>query len=105
MNADRLRLETATAEDFSSLIGQEFALALEEGEQPVASLKLTESTATQYTSPNGRTGFVLCFEGPPDVYLEQHIYWLSNSVTGDLGIFLVPISEDESCRRYQAVFN
>ena len=99
------RLETATAADFATLVGEEFAVAVEESQGPVSTLHLTEAVAHPIPNWPFREPFALFFEGTVDHALPQQIVWLTHDKIGTQGIFIVPVSDDGKKRRYQAVFN
>jgi hypothetical protein len=49
--------------------------------------------------------FSAFFQGPPDMLLHQGTHTLEHEGLGELLLFLVPISQNESGFRYEAVFN
>jgi hypothetical protein len=51
-----------------------------------------------------RTPFSLVFKGPVDPVLGQQMYPLVHAELGELEIFIVPIGQDDSGTRYEAVF-
>lgn len=104
MTAEPANLDLLVAADFAPLVGEVFHLSVEEGAAPVADLVLRQ-WAEGDQSFGERKAFSLLFEGPPDVVLDQSIYWLRHPALGLLGIFLVPVSGDAKRREYQAVFN
>jgi hypothetical protein len=94
-----------TAETFEPLQGDSFEVALEESSQTVTGLVLRSVLRSRWNRPSGEPGFVLTFEGPAVPPLPQRLYWLKHAKTGELSIFLVPISGDAQKREYEAVFN
>lgn len=89
-----MRLETATAADFTMHVGSAFGLRSGEGE-----IVLTLTEVTGDSRP-----FSLLFSGPALPPLPQNIYALTHPKIGPLEIFLVPISGDDASRVYEAVF-
>ena len=94
------------AEDFYACIDKQFAVALEEGGDPIVELKLVSVSESGETAPiGGRSPFSLAFEGASEIALDQGIYWLKRSELGELGIFIVPIGHDGNVRTYEAIFS
>ena len=105
MNGAKIALANATIEDFQPFVGERFDVSLEEAAPAVATLTLRSATSVGRSGPEFREPFSLVFEGPPDVHLQQQIFWLTNPQTGTMPIFLVAISGNSDSRRYEAVFN
>jgi hypothetical protein len=49
--------------------------------------------------------FSIFFHGPPDMLLHQGSHALEHEVMGEVLLFLVPVAQNESGFRYEAVFN
>ena len=105
MSSQAMPVDPLTHEVFSPYVGDRFEASLEAGGAAIATLTLEDANAWGSASPDHRMPFSLIFKGPPDVHLEQQIYWLTHPAMGTVAIFLVPISGDAQMRRYQAVFN
>lgn len=96
---DRLSLET-----FSPAVGTAF---LAETEAGAVSLVLAEvTTREQYVpdAPDGWRPFTLSFTGPPEPFLDQRTYRLTNDATGPVDVFVVPVARTTDGFRYEAVF-
>ena len=102
MNPD---LRILKLEDFQELIDQDFAVSYEEGGEPQTVFTLRKVESNGQGRDGFRDPFSLFFDGPPDLPLPQHIYWLTHEKLGTEMIFLVPISGNADQRVYQAAFN
>jgi hypothetical protein len=92
-------LATVTVDTFAPHVGDVFALA--DG----TAYELVSAVATGPGGVGGgRAPFTLEFAGPPGVVRPQAIETLSHGGLGTLEVFLVPIGQDASAVRYQAVF-
>jgi len=100
-----MELAKATVEDFQPLVGESFEVALEEAAAIVTTVQLKSATSLGQGMPGFRLPFSLMFVGPPDVYLQQQILWLTNPHTGTVPVFLVPVAGNSEQRTYEAVFN
>lgn len=92
-----------TEAEFSKHVNTKFHVAVE----PPLELELTDVKG-YLTKPNEQTGmerFSAFFKGPGDRYLEQKVYALEHEQMGAFELFLVPVSQDQSGFRYEAVFN
>ena len=92
-----------TEAEFSKHVNTKFRVA---GEPPVE-LELTEVKG-YLSKENEQTGmerFSAFFVGPPNRYLEQRMYAIEHEQMGAFELFLVPVSQDQSGFRYEAVFN
>jgi hypothetical protein len=56
------------------------------------------------SSANGRP-FALLFHGPTSPVLAQKLYPMEHDRLGSLTIFVVPVGQDATAVRYEAVFN
>ncbi len=99
-------LSQLTLATCQGLIGQEFIRPNESGPDVVVRLVTAESTrrdpATVETSDRP---FSLIFEGPTNQQLTQGMHDLVHPAHPLPGIFLVPISESKTGRRYEAIFS
>ena len=88
--------------DFASLLGTPLAFAY-----GAAVIALTVRAVTPLDSPSPRPGqpFSLILEGPIDTPLDQGTYRYTHPTHGEDAMFLVPIGQDATQRRYEAVFN
>jgi hypothetical protein len=96
-------LERAT---FAEHLGETFRTVLEPGNQ--LELELVEVEALGSASPDDpprRESFSIVFRGPKDKTLAQGTFRMEHDVIGSFDLFLVPISEDQDGRQYEAVFN
>ena len=92
-----------TEAEFSKHVNTKFRVATE----PPVELELTEVKG-YLSKPNEQTGmerFSAFFKGPRDRYLAQSVYALEHEQMGAFELFIVPLSEDQSGYRYEAVFN
>lgn len=87
-------------ETFGPMVGDGFRVVVEHPEL-IINLKLVAATKNQ---PANRP-FSLIFEGPSAFPLNQQITTLKRDNGQIIEIFLVPISDDSTIRRYEAVFN
>jgi hypothetical protein len=92
-----------TENEFSKHVNTKFRVAVE----PPVELELTEVKG-YLSKPNEQTGmerFSAFFRGPGDRYLQQKVYALEHEQMGAFELFLVPVSQDQTGLRYEAVFN
>ena len=90
-----LDLAAVTAETFTPCIGEPFVVQLSEG---ALALELADVAAA------GPRAFSLLFHGPLAPLLPQGTYPLTNAVSGELALFLVPVGPQAGAMRYEAVF-
>jgi len=92
-----------TEAEFSKHVNTKFRVVMEE---PVE-LELIEVKGylSKEHEQAGMERFSAFFRGPADRYLEQKIYSLEHEQMGVFELFLVPLSQDQSGARYEAVFN
>lgn len=102
MTAKAFDLRGATAGDFVPLVGESFAVGLEEEGPP-----LTEFVLTEVEGPKSERArpFSLIFRGPPEAELPQMTVYFNHPKLAAFGLFVVPIGASEQGREYQAVFN
>src|SRR5579864_2873007 len=90
---------------FTPLLGEILEVRDPSTGQAVSSVKLIESSTLPHGRPDRREPFSLILEGPASEGLQQGTYLFCNPRIGELPIFIVPVSERDGARRYQAVFN
>ena len=90
-----------TKEAFSGELDSRFRAQV--GEGPEFDLFLVK-VVDGISSPM-QEAFSLRFRAPVDAPAFQSIYRLSNEALGEMDLFLVPISKDDSGLYYEAVFN
>ena len=92
-----------TEKDFSPHLNSKFYVQFTDG-----SLELVLAEVEPYpagpTDQSGMDRFSLFFDGK-GVCLPQNLYHLKHDQLGELDIFLVPVSGNQSGYRYEAVFN
>lgn len=101
--ANPLDLETLTIETFQSLVGEAFAFAAPDAENPI-DVRLEDVTALGNAAPGRREPFALHFRGPAAPILPQSIYPVTSYQLGALDLFLVPIGRDAAGVLYEAIF-
>ena len=87
-------------DSFSAAVGESFEVA---GEGGALSLTLIEAESISGAARDGGA-FRLLFRGPFEPILPQATYGLTRNDAA-LDIFLVPIGQEESGTRYEAIFN
>jgi hypothetical protein len=106
--------KTLTMSQFAALIGQTFLV------EPLATVEslsgsvravvpveftLVSVDALKYSNPFRSEPFSLIFEGNSTLSLDQGTYTFRNPALGTQEIFIVPNSQTDQIRRYQAIFN
>jgi hypothetical protein len=66
---------------------------------------LTLTNIVEHLKTERLEAFSLFFHGPSDPFMLQGIHKLKHENLGELGIFLVPIGQDNDGFQYEAVFN
>lgn len=101
-----MRLEDMTLETFEPLIGSMFTITFPDREP--FQLKLTGASPVMErvrSKKLKRQPFVIYFEGPDSVFLQQQMYPFSHDALGnDMQIFIVPTGREDGCYQYEAVF-
>ena len=101
-------LETLTVETFAPQRGSTFAIVLDDATTLDAELETVTPAGEQpldaARSAGLREPFSIVLRGPSDPVLPQGIYRLKHAELGELELFLVPVAQDESGTRYEAVF-
>lgn len=92
-----------TEAEFSKHVNTKFRVATE---SPLE-LELTEVKGylSKAHEETGMERFSAFFRGPSERYLEQKTYSFEHEEMGVFDLFLVPVSQDQSGFRYEAVFN
>ena len=92
-----------TEAEFSKHVNTKFRVATE----PPVELELTEVKGylSRAHEETGMERFSAFFRGPSDRYLEQKTYSIEHEQMGVFDLFLVPVNQDQSGFRYEAVFN
>ena len=89
-------------EDFQSCLEQSFLLQHGDYEE---TLTLVEVVRLNNAHAAGREPFSIVFQSANQEPIEQKTYRLTNEQLGDLDVFIVPIEQNESGVRYEAVFS
>jgi hypothetical protein len=93
---------------FSGLLNSKFCITL--APQNSIQVELVEISPPQ-VGQGGAAGrqtfenFSLIFLGPLNPVLPQKIYWFESAALGRFEIFIVPVGQDQSGTRYQAIFS
>jgi len=90
---------------FQANVGQSFKVCGFENQEELATLALSEATSLPHASEKCKEPFSLIFEGPDSTPLDQGTYVFEHSSIGAQPIFMVPLSQSNGMRRYQAIFN
>lgn len=88
---------------FSTLAGSTFHVSDGAGE-PVA-LKLIEVNQRQQRAGDSGEAFSLLFAGPKNRFLPQQLHSFAHETIGQFPLFIVPVGQDATTFRYEAVFN
>ena len=101
-------MKTLTCADFAAHINTKFTAHVRdadtEAEIETIDVELELIKADNRTDTQCER-FSLIFSGPKENALTQGCYPLRQGVMGEQSIFLVPISMDEKCVHYKAIFN
>jgi hypothetical protein len=101
-------LEQLVFASFSGLLNSKFRVVIDA--QNSVEVELVEITPPQ-TGQGGAGGrqtfenFSLIFLGPLNPVLPQKIYWFESAQLGRFEMFIVPVGQDQSGTRYQAIFS
>lgn len=106
MNLAELTIETARP-----LVGTKFTVLLPEGQtttmtlDDVQTLDVRQRRRPRSNAPKPkREPFSLYFLGDPKLLLPQGMYDVVSDAIELRGMFIVPLSQDEECTEYEAVF-
>jgi hypothetical protein len=103
---EEARLESLTADDFRSLIGDAFAFdAGEPGRFELELLEVNAGPDPAAVRTAEREPFELLFRGPAEPVFAQQIFGLEHPELGRLEIFLVPVGRQSDGARYEAIFS
>ena len=91
----------ATLDDFQSLIGQSFAVAVDEDR--VETFVLESVDGRTVVNPERRQPYSLMFSCEILPALPQRIYRFEHESTGSLELFAVPVEEREDRSLYEVV--
>lgn len=98
-------IASVTLETFRPLVGCSFVVSEVAEQNVIAELQLVDASGLENGQPGHRQPFSLIFEGPAIVPLEQNTYGFRHSAFAhELPLFIVPISERDGIRAYQAIF-
>jgi hypothetical protein len=97
-----LDLATVPCEQFAACLDQDFEVVFSDG---ALALKLTEARPLGVRPESIREPFALTFLGRAGLRLPQGIYKMRNAALGEMEIFLVQLSVDQSSSTFEAVFN
>ena len=95
--------ELPTRAAFEECRGTKFRV--DSGSGGVTEFELVEVTALRPNSDANGRPFALLFHGPAASVLPQKIYPMEHDRLGALTIFIVPVGQDATGVRYEAVFN
>ena len=97
-------LDRLTSRDFSSHVGEPFAVTAPDGER--LDFVLTEVGEHGAAPPGAaRTPFFVLWRGPGHRLLPQGTYPVEHAGLGRLDLFIVPIAKEADGYRYEAVFS
>ncbi len=90
---------------FESIIGERFLVGNDHESEDRIELTLVEAVRSPRGHPGRLEPFSLIFEGAAEMPLNQGTYLFTHPEIGTPPIFIVPVSQDQFVRRYQAIFN
>jgi hypothetical protein len=90
---------------FASSVGADFRVLDCSSLEEKCVCNLASVKPLSQKQPCFRSPFSLVFEGPASQPMTQGTYLFRSDTLGELPIFVVPISEKDSTRRYQAIFS
>ena len=93
-------LNTLSANEFETLIGQEIAVASGGGPLRVDRVKTFSEHELRASAP-----FSVILSGPMEGAFGQGIQMLTHPNHGPLELFMVPIGPSEGRMRYEVIFN
>jgi hypothetical protein len=101
-------LERLTHEDFAPHVGARFAVGLPDGTLDLVLLAvrvLGPKPERLVKAGKRSTAFGITLRGPADAFLKQGTWEITHPVLGPIGIFLVPVGQEEAGFLYEAIFN
>lgn len=96
-------LHLLTIDQFDKLLNETFTIRFLEGTEITA--LLVKAKAINGYSPLERKPFYLTFKTTQPVAFPQGIYRVTHAETGEMEVFIVPISSDKEGTEYQAIFS
>jgi len=97
-----LELDKVECAQFAACLNQDFAVVFSDGTLP---LKLSEARPLGVRPESIREPFALTFVAGRPLRLPQGIYKMRNVALGEMEIFLVQLSVDQTGSTFEAVFN
>ncbi len=97
-------LSNLNVEDFSARIGDEFRIAVNDGDPVTLVLTAAEVQAAAETTDRTDSAFSVVFRGPLNSPLPQQIFEMEHPEMGTLPLFIVPVQQDEQGIYYEAIF-
>jgi hypothetical protein len=101
-------LDAVTIETFAPRVGSVFRIVVDDKttiEAELETVTTSEGESADHARAAGlREPFSIVLRGPAEPILPQRIYRLEHADLGALELFLVPIAQDASVTRYEAVF-
>ena len=87
---------------FSACLNQVFHLKTDNASMDLTLISVDPHASQADSTPT--TAYSLVFRGAPGAQLPQSMYRFSHADHGEFELFIVPIGEDDSGVRYEAVF-
>jgi hypothetical protein len=97
-----LELDKVECEQFAACVNQDFEIVFSDG---TLTVKLSEARSLGKRPESIREPFALTFFCPRPLRLPQGTYRMRNAHLGEMEIFLVQISADQTSSTFEAVFN
>ncbi|QBB71907.1 hypothetical protein ELE36_16930 [Pseudolysobacter antarcticus] len=95
-------LNTLSAADFESLVGQNLSFEFAAG---AYELELVEVRPIRNPSPREAPPFALILRGPRNSPLQQGVYRVQHPERGPLDLFMVALGPDAHGLVYEIIFN
>ena len=90
--------------DFQACLNQTFVVHLDDGQLKMELTLVEPAEHAMPESPNN-DAFAVVFQSSSQEVLPQQSYRVSNGQLGERNIFMVPIGQNETGVRYEAVFS
>jgi uncharacterized protein DUF6916 len=97
-----LDLASVSCAQFAACLNQDFEIVFPDG---TLALKLSEVRPLGMRPESPREPFALTFLGPAKLLLPQQTYTMRNAELGEMELFLVQLTADQSSSTFEAVFN
>ena len=97
-----LDLDKVECAQFAGCLNEDFEIVFSDGALP---LKLAEAKPLGVRPESTREPFALTFLGRAGLRLPQGIYKMRNAALGEMEIFLVQLTTDQTGSTFEAVFN